>query len=92
MKDYDDMSESERREATAKGFTWCLGMLHELEARQLVDGSDADRLTPKGAAQFDQLKAEGWKPSEDLALAVLEEMCGENAEVIWEMIQKVQEE
>lgn len=92
MKDYEDMTEAERLVTTAKGMTWCLGMLHELEARQLVDGADGQRLTPKGIAGFDQLKAEGWTPPEDLAMAVLEDSCGDNAEVIWQLIQKILEE
>jgi hypothetical protein len=77
------------RDITLKGATWCLGMLHELEVRKLVDGADGERLTPKGIAEFDQLKSSGWIPPKDLALALLSETCGENAEVIWQLMQKI---
>jgi hypothetical protein len=88
MKDYDEMTDDERCEVARKAMIWCVGMLHELESHGLVNGDDGQRLTPKGVADFDQLKASGWRPPEDLALAVLKEIGGDNAHMLWKMISK----
>jgi len=77
-----------------KCYFWCLGMLHELESHGFTECDGGDTLSPKGIAIFDQLKATGWVPQEDKALAALVELTGsaDAAELVWRVIEKLMQQ
>lgn len=56
------MSKEQTDELSHEGkvVTWCLGYLHELKEKGMVEGPDM--LTPEGWAEFISLKAQGFRP------------------------------
>jgi hypothetical protein len=54
----------------------------------LVEAGDAPRLTLEGIAAFYRLRATEWRPSEDLALAVLADVADDQADLLWKFILK----
>lgn len=91
--DLPDEMLNEQMPDDSKAYLWCVGMLHELEDRGLVESEAGDRLSPKGIAIFDQLKASGWLPQKEMALAALTELTGSTnvAEMTWAMIERLSE-
>lgn len=90
----DDLHEAERTDVH-NCFIWCLGMLQELERHGLIEGDDAsDRLSAKGHVVFDQLRATGWVPSEEMAVETLTKFTGsyEGAALVWLMIRRYLDE
>lgn len=62
---------------TAKLMAYVLGAAHDLRERKLLAGSVGFKPTPKGVAMFDQIKASGYKPTDDEIAQVLIYLCGE---------------
>lgn len=60
----------------AKIATYVLGAAKDLQDKGLITGSVGVELTAKGIASFDQLKASGYKPSNQELKETLEYFCG----------------
>ncbi len=90
----DDLHEAERTDVH-NCFIWCLGMLQELEGHGLIEGDDSsDRLSAKGHVVYDQLRATGWVPPEEMAVETLTKFTGsyEGAALVWRMIRRYLDE
>lgn len=88
----DEMTDEEKAEIH-NCYVWCVGMLHELEEHGFAACEEGDRLSPKGIAAFDQMKATGWVPQKEMALATLAMLTGsaEVARQMWTMVERLTE-
>lgn len=68
------MSTEQNLTREEKTMTWCLGYLHELREKGLVDGPER-MLTEDGWAEFISLKAEGFRPTDADMKECLDYLC-----------------
>lgn len=64
---------------------YVLGAAHDLEKMGILKGSVGVKITDKGIAQFDQLKASGYKPTDSELLTALTYLSGDSDVAVYEV-------